>query len=793
MDIRKFGSAMTPFKSEQLLIPDFEEYRSILVFIFAVNEINKNLNLLPNITLGYHIYSTCTDTKKTIKYLLHILSGRRREAPNYNCKKHGEVAGFIGESILKTTQAMAQLLSFYRYTHVSFSVTEPSLGNQQMYPTFYRTVQNDLVRYASIINLLLLYEWNFVGMIKSRDNSGETEFREISKILTQNGICIEYVIEFPDIDEDYERRAQVIERSVSRVIIICGEFDMFYIPFLNHTKAIHENMTLLLHGSWIYVKGVNPEYFKSFNCSFLFQWPEKMVPVVRGYLDIINQSNPHNNPILEDISLLFYNYSSRNRRKNAIFRLMNNETYSQSKLERKFIYEPLSRHYHVYTAVYAMAHALHMMNLHKNGTYRFRNRLHHYMKRVHFQDNEIHNISFNERRESSSAIAVHNWIFYQDFKKLSNLKLVGICMEMGDGRFNCSWRKHLIIWKHGSAPQSQCNDKCTPGYHKASKEGIHACCYSCVLCSEGEISNTTDSEICHKCPDEEWPDIRRIVCIPKDYEFLSYEHGGLALAFSVISLLFCGIILFILGIFILNRDKPIVKANNWIVSIILLTSILLSFLCVFLFLGRPVDITCILRQILFGIFFSTALSCVLAKTVTVCIAFKATKPNSSWRKWVGTTISNFTILVCSAVQVLICVVWLSVSPPYQEYDMSSYSGKIIIQCNEGSGIGFYSVLGYMGFLAAVSFVLAFMVRTLPDSFNEAKYITFSMLVFCSVWIAMIPAYLSTRGKYMVAVEVFAILASNAGILACIFFPKLYILFLKPDLNSRKCILQNNNS
>ncbi|XP_073480750.1 vomeronasal type-2 receptor 26-like [Aquarana catesbeiana] len=191
----------------------------------------------------------------------------------------------------------------------------------------------------------------------------------------------------------------------------------------------------------------------------------------------------------------------------------------------------------------------------------------------------------------------------------------------------------------------------------------------------------------------------------------------------------------ILTLFILFCDTPIVKANNQTVSFILLTSILLSFLCVFLFLGRPVDITCMLRQMSFGIFFSIAVSFVLAITIRVCIAFKATKPGSYWRKWVEEKTSNSVVIICFSVQGLI---WLSASPPYQEYDMDSYPRKIIIQCNEGSGIGFYSVLGYMWFLVAVSFVLAFMVRTLLDRFNEAKYITFGMLVFCSVWIALIP-------------------------------------------------------
>ncbi|KAM4043955.1 vomeronasal type-2 receptor 26-like [Anomaloglossus baeobatrachus] len=301
----------------------------------------------------------------------------------------------------------------------------------------------------------------------------------------------------------------------------------------------------------------------------------------------------------------------------------------------------------------------------------------------------------------------------------------------------------------------------------------------------------SDAKECLKCPPDQWSNEKKDRCIPKVIEFLTYEEP-LGIMLVMLVAIFSAFTICILILFAKYQETPIIKATNRELSYILLVSLILCFLCCLVFIGQPSKITCLLRQTFFSVVFSISISSVLAKTIMVILAFKATRLNSPLRKWLGPIIPRHVVGLCSGLQIVICSVWLYKSPPFPLLNTQIENHKIF-ECSEGHKLFFYMTLEFMGFLAMISFFVAFLAKNLPGTYNEAKLITFSMLVFCSVWISFIPAYLSTSGKYTVAVQVFAILSSSAGLLSCIFLPKCYIIFLRPERNSRGLLVSSNRN
>ncbi|KAM9302065.1 vomeronasal type-2 receptor 26-like [Gastrophryne carolinensis] len=679
--------------------------------------------------------------------------------------------------------------------HVSYGATDLVLNSRNIFPTFFRTVLNDSTVYSIIAQLLKYFGWTWVGIIASDDDSGEKETALLRSSLTKMEICVAFVVvaglrTYRNGDSVIKRDIRTIQKSTAQVIVICGTFSEMILHYFSEVRFVISNKTLILNPSWSTNLLIIQKYPEIFNLSLSFTTHSLWTPNMTSFFNSINTLKYPEDKLLEHLWVISFNCSAGDKQRNTMYEQIYNVSLhncsGMESISNDHHFSYLENTPQIYFAVYSLAGALHDMIVHLGGqspdlqALKSKHKLYKYVRKLNHKTKDGKITSFTKNGDFQTHLIIFNNVLVNSHLKLYSVGNVKPSQALQITRIS------YIKWKtyQNQIPRSQCSETCSPGNRRVPSSMIHPCCHECLPCSEGEISNKSDTDNCVKCLHHQWPDEKKTRCLPKLEEFLSITADMISQFFLLAPVLFCIVTAVVLGILILHQRTPLVKANNKVLSFVLLVCIMLGFLSVFLFLVRPVDLTCLLRQISFGISFTIAVSSVLGKTIMVYIAFKATKPGSTWKKWLGNKPSYYVVIGCSSVQVLICLVWLTISPPFQELDTHSYKDKIIVQCNEGSVIGFYSVLGYMGLLAAVSFVTAFITRTLPDSFNEAKYITFSMLVFCSVWIAMIPAYLSTKGKYMVTVEIFAILASNMGLLGCIFFPKCYIIICRSQMNTK---------
>ncbi|NP_001098036.1 vomeronasal 2, receptor 104 precursor [Mus musculus] len=775
---------------------NFKNYQYILALLFAIEEINRNPNILPNISLGFDFYNNEYTERNILRFTCRWLTAHVKRAmiPNYTCKRRNVIAALTGSSWITSAQ-IGTLLQLFKFPQITFGPYEPTLSDDGQYSSLYQMAPKDTSLSLAIVSFMVHFSWSWIGLIIPDNHKGNKILSEFREEMERNKICIAFLKMIPATWTSYFTRFWE-NMDETNVIIIYGDIDSLEILM----QIIGQR--LLTWNIWIMNNEPHiielSDYFMldSFHGSFIFR---------HNYRDnieftkFIQRVNPYKYP--EDIYLpKLWNFFFKCSFSDINCHVLDNcKTNASLDLLPSFIFDVVmsEESTNIYNGVYALAHSLHQMRLQLLQMQAFENgeemvffpwQLNTFLKDIEVKDKR--NLDWKQTIDTE-----------YDILNLWNLpKGLGLKVKIGSFSANApqgqqlSLSEQIIQWPEifSEVPQSVCSESCRPGFRKVSLDDKAICCYKCTPCADNEISNETDVDQCVKCPESHYANTEKSNCFPKSVSFLAYEDP-LGMALASIALCLSALTVFVIGIFVKNRDTPIVKANNRTLSYILLITLTFCFLCSLNFIGQPNTAACILQQTTFAVAFTMALATVLAKAITVVLAFKISFPGRMLRWLMISRGPRYIIPICTLIQLLLCGIWMATSPPFIDQDVNTEDGYIILLCNKGSAVAFHSVLGYLCFLALGSYTMAFLSRNLPDTFNESKFLSFSMLVFFCVWVTFLPVYHSTKGKVMVAMEVFSILASSTALLAFIFGPKCYIILLRPEKNSFNHIRKKTQS
>ncbi|XP_066541474.1 extracellular calcium-sensing receptor-like [Hoplias malabaricus] len=780
------------------------EFQNAQTMVFAIDEINNRTDILPKVNLGYKIYDSCGSVEMAIRASLSLVNGYTEKL---SCSRPETVQAIIAETSSTPTIAISSTVGPLHIPMISHFATCACLSDRKKHPSFFRTIPSDYYQSRALAKLVSHFGWTWVGALCSDNDYGNNGMNTFISAAKEEGVCVEYSEAFlrNGPKQNILRIIGIIKSSTSKVIIAFVSYSDMEVLL---TEMALQNVTgLQWIGSESWISDMNiatVEWQHILRGSMGFAIPKAKINGLGEFLTKLYPS--YDTDLYKELWEAIFE-CKLSTTENAKLKDMCKGNESLSKVQNQYTdISELQIANNVYKAVYAIAHSLDKSyNCSISGSEQegfavctnTTNNPQHWqvlseLKKIHFSTTTSEEVYFDENGDPTARYDLLNW------QQGTTGKIVFVKV----GFYDASLQAHLqlsfnnmsITWANNThqVPVSICSESCPTGTRKTVQKGKPICCYDCIPCGEGEISNMTDSVTCTKCPAELWSNDEKDKCILKLIEFLAFEEI-LGLILVLFSLLGVCITTGIAVVFYTHKDTPIVRANNSELSFLLLFSLTLCFFCSLTFIGRPSEWSCMLRHTAFGITFVLCISCVLGKTIVVLMAFRATLPGSNVMKWFGPPQQRLSVLFFTLIQVIICALWLILSPPFPDKNMNYYKEKIILECNFGSAVGFWAVLGYVGFLAILCFVLAFLGRKLPDNFNEAKFITFSMLIFCAVWITFIPGYVSSPGKFTVAVEIFAILASSFGLLFCIFLPKCYIIILRPEKNTKKQIMHKETN
>ncbi|XP_022807855.1 metabotropic glutamate receptor 3-like [Stylophora pistillata] len=748
--------------------------------LYALDQINKNETLLPGISLGVDIKDTCNSVDHTIQESLQFgfirAAYMRAELDNIRAcgltlnastlKTLPEMGvALVGAAYSGITIAVANLVGLFHVPVVSYASTSRLLSDRKRFKNFLRTVPSDTCQAQAMVDIIRELDWNFVSTVASDTEYGRSGIDAFKQLIgssrNYSRICIAvdevFTVRTPKA-KVREIMLKIRKHPEAKVIVLFAEMndaDYFIIV------AREENMAGYI---WIGSDAFARSYsvFRN-NKDILKYWiniepNSKVFEPFRDYFENITQERLKRNPWLTAY-------------RRYVKKLLNST-------------EPVD--YSSYTttaidAVYAVAYGLHNMYrcsdkaclVHISNT--IQSEVYNFIKNSSFASPSGHRVSFDD---SGSAKAYYNIIFLNNSGGKYFFDILG-SWYLGE-RFKFSSRYELQRHPFSDFQSfARCSPRCRPGHWKDPKKHYPECCWSCLRCDGNSISNQSEATACVSCPEGMTANSGKSYCIVIPSKEIFHTIPGMAVA-CVSGVGISAVLVTFVSIF-KQRNTPIVKASSRGISYVLLFGLAWCYALPIAFILQPTSLFCQIHPFLISTGVALVIGALLTKTNRIARIFSTKTMRTGKAYFLSNKWQLLFVLLCVLVENCIAATWIIVSPQ-KPVRVTYGSHQVVLECIGESleGVTIWAV--FNAALILLCTYQAFLVRKVPANYNEAKFITFSMVTVCISGAVFIPTALGTKGLYRTITACFLFILCCTVALVCLFGPKLYVILYRPEKN-----------
>ena len=810
--------------------------QSVEAMLFAIDSVNANETLLPNITLGFDIRDTCYSENVGLDEAIDvIISGNQLDIGSCDCGSTNlggntsEMAtptvGIIGAAASRVSIPVASLGRLFQVPQVSFASTSPILSNRETYTYFFRTVPPDNLQAQALIDLILYFNWTQISLVYIGDSYGQLGAVMLRNLAATNNICIDLDREIGGnfIKEDYQMLAETLLESEANVVVLFAHQHnarLLLEAVVNSSSG--RKFTWIASDGWAHTLALAHLFNETIAGYYGVAPLAPHVPAFESYLSNITIETNRRNHWFDEIysgfafcSLLKNSSRACNTRRN----LTSLTTYTQ----HNFVPATVD-------AVYAYANALHDylvdncyhpsewnrvtqscpgQRLELKGSV-----LLHYLSRVDFVNPLTGNrVTFDNLGNAAGRYEILNFQ-----AQISNGLIEYGLQQVGKwSSFNGSESEPLELFEHvtlqfglnssrGIIYQpliTRCG-RCSPGEFR--RPVASSCCGVCDPCRGRSFSDDPTASSCKNCSRYMWgnsPIEGSSYCVPIPETFLRFDHP-----WSIVN-----VILTIFGlvgtaiaavVFVVHWNTPVVKSSGREQMVILLIGIAISFILPFIYLSPPVLGICVIQSVGVWLALSLMFGALLVKIVRVARIFLS-KSTLTHLRFTEPYYQIFFTLVIVLGQMVIIAAAIAYQVPHVQREIqinpenSNSLPESLITCAVYP-LGFVIVsIVYESAIIMSSTILGVLSFKYPANFNEAKYVSFCTFAVLVIWVVFIITHLvltQSMKEFQNAIISLGIIMTAFSVLLTIFGRKVLIVvfFREKNVNfALQCVHSQANS